>query len=298
MNARNLELIAAENRRSLYPLVDDKTLTKQLAIEAGIAVPELYGLVASDAEIRRLDEILDGHSSFVVKPAHGSGGNGIVVIDGRRGGRFVRSSGVYMDREQLGHHVSNVLSGMYSLGGRADAAVIEQRVEFDDVFADVTYRGVPDIRTIVYRGVPVAAMARLPTRDSDGKANLHQGAVGAGIDLATGHTRHGVCHTRPVDVHPDTMMPIAGIEIPGWPDLLELAARCFDLAPLGYLGVDIVLDRHSGPLVLELNARPGLAIQIANRCGLRFALDRVRSLGSVPEDAAARARLAVELSAA
>jgi alpha-L-glutamate ligase-like protein len=297
MNARNSEFIALENRRRLYPLVDDKARTKRLAAAAGIAVPELYGLIDSDAAIRGLDAMVEGRPGFVVKPAHGSGGNGILVITEIRNGRFLRSNGTYMDREQLGHHVSNVLSGMYSLGGRPDQALIERRIEFDDIFADVTFQGVPDIRTIVYRGVPVAAMARLPTRSSDGKANLHQGAVGAGIDLATGSTTTAVCRSRPVELHPDTLMPIRGIRIPNWRSLLELAASCYEMAPLGYLGVDIVLDRTLGPLVLELNARPGLAIQLANRRGLRTALERVRAVEKIPKEPAARVALAIELLA-
>jgi len=298
MNARNLEMIAEENPRRLYPLVDDKTLTKRLATEAGIAVPEFYGVIESEGGMGELDAILEGRPSFVIKPAQGSGGSGILVVDGTRQERFLRSNGTYLDREQLERHVSNVLSGMYSLGGHPDRALIERRVEFDPVFEDITYRGVPDIRTIVYRGVPIAAMVRLPTSDSDGKANLHQGAVGVGIDMTTGMTTTGVCKSRPVDHHPDTMMPLAGVEIPEWRSLLTLAARCFELAPLGYLGVDIVLDRTLGPLVLELNARPGLAIQLANRRGLRFAIDRVRALDTVPEDASERAALAFTQAAA
>lgn len=293
MNARNLEFIHMENPRRLFPLVDDKTLTKQLATEAGIAIPEFYGVIKSEVGIRELGEILEGRPSFVVKPAHGSGGSGILVVDDTRNGRYQRSNGAYMHLEQIEHHVSNVLSGMHSLGGRPDAALIERRVEFDPLFEDVSYRGVPDIRTIVYRGVPVAAMVRLPTRDSDGKANLHQGAVGVGVDLATGRTTHGVCKSRPVELHPDTLMPLAGIEIPEWPSLLELAARCHSLAPLGYLGVDIVLDRKLGPLVLELNARPGLAIQLANRRGLRAALEHVRGLSEIPSEPKERAMLAI-----
>jgi hypothetical protein len=50
--------------------------------------------------------------------------------------------------------------------------------------------------------------------------------------------------------------------------MLELAARSYELTGLGYQGIDIVLDRDKGPLLLELNARPGLAIQIANQAGL------------------------------
>jgi alpha-L-glutamate ligase-like protein len=121
---------------------------------------------------------------------------------------------------------------------------------------------------IVYRGYPVMAMVRLPTRASRGKANLHQGAVGSGIDIATGVTLNGVVDNEVVAHHPDTSQPIAGLQIPDWHTILDIASRCYELTGLGYIGVDIVLDRDLGPLVLELNARPGLAIQIANRQGL------------------------------
>ena len=50
--------------------------------------------------------------------------------------------------------------------------------------------------------------------------------------------------------------------------MLHIAARTFDMTGLGYLGVDMVIDRERGPLLLELNARPGLQIQVANQKGL------------------------------
>ena len=126
----------------------------------------------------------------------------------------------------------------------------------------------PDIRIIVFLGVPVMSMVRLPTRMSDGKANLHQGALGAGIDIATGETLTAVWGTEIVTKHPDTDKPVTGLVIPNWDSLLALAARCYEMTGLGYQGVDIVLDKDKGPLILELNARPGLNIQIANNAGL------------------------------
>lgn len=275
MNERNARMIAPLNPRKRYPLVDDKLLTKELALKAGIAVPELYGVIETNHDVRHLPGIIAGHEDFVIKPAHGSGGNGILVITGRMGGRFRKASGLLEDEEGLEHHVSNILSGMYSLGGQPDKAMIEYRVRFDPLFAEVSFQGVPDIRTVVYQGYPVIAMVRLPTRSSDGKANLHQGAVGAGIDIATGLTGHGVWYNEIVDRHPDTGAPIAGIAIPDWDRLLELASGCYELTGLGYLGVDVVLDRDLGPLILELNARPGLAVQIANGVGLGARIDQV-----------------------
>jgi len=172
-------------------------------------------------------------------------------------------------------HVNNLLSGIYSLGGRPDKALIEYRVLFDPVFEQVAYQGIPDIRIIVYFGVPVMAMVRLPTRMSKGKANLHQGAIGAGIDISTGRTMTAVWRNSIVAKHPDTGNPVSGIQVPYWDKLLDIAARSWELTGLAYQGIDIVLDRQQGPMILELNARPGLAIQIANRIGLRHRLERI-----------------------
>ncbi|MEQ9737129.1 MAG: alpha-L-glutamate ligase-like protein [Algiphilus sp.] len=294
MNWRNAALIAEQNPRRFYSRVDDKLLTKKLAQGAGIAVPELYAQVRTNHDASDMHQILDALDGFVIKPAHGSGGEGIVVVLGRSGTMFRKASSALIDHEGLTHHVSNILSGMYSLGGQPDTAMIEQRVVFDPLFERITHQGVPDIRTVVYRGVPILAMVRLPTRLSDGKANLHQGAVGAGVDMATGALTTGIWHNQPVDVHPDSHNAIAGLQIPSWERLLEIAARCYELTGLGYLGVDVVLDAHRGPLMLELNARPGLSIQLANRVGLRHRVAEVDRAAPVAAPAGARVAFAMQ----
>jgi alpha-L-glutamate ligase-like protein len=143
------------------------------------------------------------------------------------------------------------------------------------VFQHVAAEGTPDIRVLLYRRVPVMAMLRLPTRQSQGRANLHQGAVAAGIDLASGRTLGGVCAGRAADRHPDSGVAIAGVQIPCWDASLALAMRLADCLGLDYVGIDLLLDAAAGPVVLEANARPGLAIQIANRRGLTGLLDVV-----------------------
>ena len=293
---RNAEFVLAYNPRRNYPRVDDKLITKRLAIEAGLPVPELYAVVREEHEIEELHEKIAQREQFVVKPAHGSGGDGILVVTGRRGGKYRRSNGTFVSRGDFDHHLSNMLSGLYSLGGHPDHLLVEYCVQFDPIFDNVSFRGVPDIRIIVFLGYPVMAMIRLPTRMSDGKANLHQGAIGVGIDIPTGLTRRGVWGNEPVREHPDTEQTIIGLAIPRWEELLSIAARAYELSGLGYVGVDIVLDRQLGPLILELNARPGLAIQIANGNGLVHRLRKVQALeangalaGSV-EDRVAYAR--------
>ncbi len=275
INRRNAEYTLKYNKRKLYPLVDDKLRTKQLAILEDIAVPDLYDVVESQAQKKEMLDILKYYNDFVIKPARGSGGNGILVISGKSKDMFRKLNGVLMAPEELNYHVSKIISGMYSLGGHPDKALIEYKVQFDPVFEVISYLGVPDIRVIVLFGVPVMSMVRLPTRLSDGKANLHQGAIGAGIDIATGKTLTAVWRNDIIYEHPDTGYPVSGITIPSWDILLTISAKCFELTGLGYLGVDIVLDKKLGPLILELNARPGLNIQIANQTGLLKRLEMV-----------------------
>lgn len=294
INQRNADFIMPYNPRHLYPLVDDKLRTKLLAIESHIAVPELYAQVEIEHDVRTLFETLGEHRSFVIKPNKGSGGNGVVVITDRIGDRFTKSSGAIISGLQLQRHTSNILSGMYSLGGTPDSAIIEYRVESDPFFDAISYQGVPDIRVIVFRGIPVAAMLRLPTRGSDGKANLHQGAVGVGIDIKTGITRKGVKANDVTTIHPDTLQAIDGLQIPYWQNILTLAARCSDLVGLNYIGVDIVVDRSKGPLVLELNARPGLNVQLATGRGLLINLRRVQAMSDIPNGAQERVAIAAE----
>lgn len=294
INKRNADYTLVYNPRRLYPLVDDKFNTKKLAEENGIAVPELYGVIQLEGQVRDLPSILEAREDFVVKPAHGSGGEGILVITGRSKDKLRKADGSIVDWAEVSHHVFNVLSGLYSLGGQPDKALIEYRVLFDPIFEAISYQGVPDIRIIVFLGVPVMAMVRLPTRMSNGKANLHQGAIGAGVDIATGRTMPAVWGNEIVEEHPDTGNQVSGVIIPNWRQLLGIAAKCYELTGLGYQGVDIVLDRDKGPLVLELNARPGLNIQIANRSGLLLRLDKVKQYVSDLESIEHRIEYAVQ----
>lgn len=278
MNARNLEFIARYNDRSLYPLVDNKLKTKILAEEFGVPTPALQFVVKEQHEINHIEDQLAERENFVLKPAKGSGGKGILVITGRDESRFVKSSGASLEISDLRRHMSNTLAGLYSLGGTPDIVLIEDLISFDKSFVGYSHEGVPDIRIIVFKGYPVMAMLRLATHESDGKANLHQGAVGVGLALNDGRCLNAVQFAQKITHHPDTQKPLHEINIDNWRDILLLAARCCDMTGLGYLGTDLVLDSVRGPQLLELNARPGLAIQIANGIGLLPRLRHIESL--------------------
>jgi len=275
MNRRNAEYIMRSNPRSSFPLVDDKLKTKQLAEAHQIPTPPLYHVIEHHGDISGLEKVLSGRQDFVIKPARGAGGSGIVLVKGHTLGGFIKQNGEVILTKDLTYHISDILSGIYSLEGLEDRAFIEALVHPDTVFDAVTYCGVPDIRIIVYRGVPAMSMVRLPTRASDGKANLHRGAIGVGIDMAEGTTLAGVHRSGVVTHHPDTHKPVSGIQVPHWERMLLIAAKAVDMTGLHYLGVDLVIDQERGPLLLELNARPGLQIQIANQAGLLMRLELI-----------------------
>jgi alpha-L-glutamate ligase-like protein len=273
MNARNSQFVLPGNPRCNYPRVDNKLLTKQICETHGIPVPQTYAVIERHGDIRRFPDLVGDRQQFVIKPAAGSEGRGITVVARRDAEACYSPSGARTTYVDIRYHLSTLLSGLYSLGGQPDRAIIEQRIIKHPAFEQVAVDGTPDVRIILYRCVPVMAMVRLPTKLSRGRANLHQGAVAAGIHLATGCTMGGVCRDHTITHHPDTGAPIAGLGIPCWDRLLTASMRLADALELSYLGVDFVLDMDHGPVVLEANARPGLAIQIANRCGLRPRLE-------------------------
>ncbi len=284
MNRRNADYILNYNRRKFYPLVDDKLKTKQLLEENGLPTPVLYFEFRYEFELRYIREIRH-LKKFAIKPARGAEGRGILVIADKSDKGWLTTSGELLTADDIEYHVSNILAGLYSLSGVDDHAFIEYFVQSHPVFQPFTKKGVPDIRVILYRGIPVMSMLRLPTIQSKGKANLHQGAVGAGVDMLKGITLGGVHKNQLVEKHPDTQAAIAGHQIPFWNYILETAAKTHEIFKLGYFGIDFVIDRQLGPLILELNARPGLSIQLANRHGLLprlAAVDQHKNVESLP----------------
>lgn len=277
MNARNAAYILDHNPRALFPVVDDKLKMRDLCVKIGVPTPDVYRVVAYPWMLRRLPEMLDGLEEFVVKPNRGSAGRGVLVIVGRDGNAFIRHNGERISADQLRQHLSDVLSGMYSLGGRPDEAILQQRVRMHQAFQPVSYKGIPDIRVVLFRDEPAMAMLRLPTRASNGRANLHQGGIGTGVDLDSGLTNHAVLRNRSVTEHPDTGVPVVGMQVPYWQQVLDMSCKVSRAVGLGYVGVDIVVDAEHGPMLLEANARPGLAIQIANNKGLLHRLAEIEN---------------------
>lgn len=281
MNARNLTYIRPHNLKKSKRLADNKIRSKHMLKKAGVPVPRLIAQISSRRTLESFDwNILP--PSFVIKPNKGLGGDGIIVIYGRKRGTddvWIKSNGKTITLNDLKIHIGHILDGEYSLSNTPDIAFFEERLKLSKEFRPYAYKGIPDIRIIIYNKVPVMAMLRLPTKESGGKANLQQGGIGVGIDMARGTTTTAVQgKSKIIEYVPDTRLLLSGIKIPYWNEILTLAIKAQDASGLGFLGADIAIDRDDGPVFLELNARPGLSIQVANMAGLKRRLERVEGL--------------------
>ncbi|MFZ3031923.1 MAG: sugar-transfer associated ATP-grasp domain-containing protein [Candidatus Moraniibacteriota bacterium] len=281
MNARNLEYIRPNNRKRSMEIADSKLLCKRLLKKNNLGVSALIAKIKTEEELEQFDwtTLPD---SFALKPNRGFGGEGIVVVYARKKNRidaWVKADGSIITVEDLRSHIRNILDGSFSLANTPDIAFFEERLKLLKLFKPYSFKGIPDIRVIVFNHVPVMAMLRLPTRASDGKANLQQGAIGVGIDLATGTTTTAIIGKgHLIEYVPDTRLVLSGIKIPYWKEILRMSVEAQALSGLGFLGADIAIDRDRGPVILELNARPGLSIQLANLAGLKSRLKRVAGL--------------------
>jgi len=269
LNKRNREYIAKYNPANLYPHTA-KDKMKITFHQLGIPTPQTYAIIHDIKEIVVVEKVIREHDSFVIKPASGLGGEGILVLDkvSEKGEEYFRGRNRNFSIEDIKHHLVQILDGQYS-SEWSDVAIIEEKINPDMAIVNYYWRGVPDIRVIVFEGFPVMAMTRLPTKESGGTANIHKGAISMGLTIAEGKgvnpywKGHGGSRKR----HPDTKAVLTDMHLENWPRILEIAAFAQAASRLGYAGVDIVLD-EKGPVVLEVNKRPGLEIQNTNLAGL------------------------------
>lgn len=304
LNSRNHLYTSVYNSRKGKVTANSKLLTKKTLKEAKVRVPETFAVISSMDALENFD-FLSLPTDFVLKPNNGLGGQGIVVIE-RRGefaGEWIDSTGELWRVADLRLHMADILAGRYSMDDVSDIAYIEERVRVHPIFEKYSYHGTPDIRVIVFNKIPIMSYVRLPTEESGGRANLFQGAAAVGIDIATGITTYGIHHAKSTEFFPGTRRKLANIQIPHWEEILETAIAATEAIGLGYMASDIVLqpmietqksqissplrsseassqigEQKAVPMVLEVNAQPGLKIQIANRAGLRERLLRVKGL--------------------
>ncbi len=280
INARNLLYLKPSNTKRANRIADNKLLAKKLLSRNGLPVLQDFAIIKNYEELKNFDwNILP--KSFTLKPNRGLGGEGILIVYGRKKQApcpWVKADKKTVQVKDLQNHILNILEGNFSKTGLPDIAFFEERIKLLKLFKPYSYRGIPDIRIIIYNGVPIMAELRLPTKESGGRANLHLSGIGVGIDMGTGVTTTAIQKDQIIEYLPDSRLPLRGIHIPEWKEALRMAIHAQLISRIGFLGIDIAIDRDKGPVILELNTRPGLSIQIANLAPLQDRLKRVKGL--------------------
>ena len=268
INSRNRDYVSLRNPKAALRMATDKLATKQRLHEYNVPAPETYLEVSHQQDIEETVKQMQDLGSFVVKPNRGSKGKGIAVISEGSASGFTTVSGKEVTTQEMRLLLSEIIQGQHSQSGEADVAFLERVVIQPECLDRIAPYGLADIRLIVVEGTLECAMLRLPTIGSGGKANLHQGAVAGAIDLDSGKIVSAARRGVVIEMHPDSGERICGYQIPHWPAIKAMAERCYEAINLGFMGVDISLDRTRGPLVLEVNGRPGLEIQNVMQRGL------------------------------
>jgi alpha-L-glutamate ligase-like protein len=275
MTVRNREFVGKYNPPDVMALMT-KDAAKALLMPLGVPVATTYMILRERADLEKFKSWLREHDKFALKPSSGYGGEGIMLVKGRTGELYNTNFGP-RTKSQIETHAFLIIEGQFH-GGQDDSAVVEELLVQNESLRSIVPIGLADIRVISLLGYPVMAMIRIPTELSGGKANIHMGAVAAGIRISTGIIFHSVWTGLPSPDHPDTGARLLGQMIPLWDEVLEVASEAQKLTGLGFAGVDIALDQNKGPVVMEVNRRPGLEIQNANAAGLLRRLNMIEKL--------------------
>ncbi len=267
INRRNIDYIYTGSSRKFFRLADRKLETKKILEKAGLPFPETLGIFTEFREIVDFETISGEWKNFVIKPDRGKMGSGIMVLGERSDSGFWDTDGNEIVHSKIRKRLGDIILGVYS-NGLNDIAFIEERIYPHHFFSDLYPRGLSDIRIITYRKEPVMAMMRIPTGESGGRANLHQGGVGVAVEISSGLTYAASIKRGKIEKHPDTGAGLVGKKIPFFKDMLRMCGMLPDDIRLNYLGFDFAVDRERGPLILEINARPGLEIQNIGNAGL------------------------------
>src|SRR5688572_20201713 len=91
LNRRNYDLISRYNPRSQFQVVDHKLKTKAALRTLQIPVVETFMVYRLQRDILRFAEQSQAWEEFVIKPAQGAGGEGVVIVTGKSAGGFVLS---------------------------------------------------------------------------------------------------------------------------------------------------------------------------------------------------------------
>lgn len=180
-----------------------------------------------------------------------------------------------LSEQEFKRMLVDTLDGKNSTGIIKDKIMIEEKLLPSQQFKTFCEWGLADIRIIVFNLVPVAAMIRIPTKKSEGKANLAKGGIALKIDIGTGRVSY---ERKSIKKHfPETYENFKKINLEYREEILNLSSKIQYFVNLWYLALDWVIT-ESWPKLLEINARAGLDIQKITKVKLEEALKKISGL--------------------
>lgn len=274
MNARNLKYIRKKNQGDSVSLADSKMKTKMFLSERGIPFAETYAQICTHQELSSFDFSSIPVDAFVIKPNHGSKWQGILIVKRNKQKKYI-ISGSEWSEDEIRLYMRDIISGEFSLYGNHDSCIIEELLVPGKFFSKYSRYWLADIRIIVYNYVPITAMIRMPTALSGGKANLAQGGIWLGLNIASGEVISFYQHKRNyTDIFPSPWEFLKGTRVSYWDKVLLHSSQIQFHTGLWYLALDWVITKN-WPKLLEINARAGLEIQNVNLVPLAKRLEQV-----------------------
>ena len=313
MNARNLKYIKRFNPKKAIRLADNKLKTKKFLSLRGIPVPETFAIIDSRKTLFDFDRKSLPEKEFVIKPNKGSKWKGIMIVEmkeiwrkseenikkiwkngmfffsrfGEKMKIFRKGSNEWLifkvwkevySYDDFIRRLIDILDWKYSLTFWWDKILIEEKLEPGENFKQFCQWWLADIRVIVFNLIPVAAMVRMPTPWSWGKANLAQWGVWLGIEVGSWKIK-SMYYKRKIYTKdfPWDFAKFWRKKIPFWDDILLYSSKIQYFVNIWYLALDWVIT-DEGPKLLEINARAGLEVQNASNLPLKRRLEKIADI--------------------
>lgn len=306
INRRNLEYIKKLNPQKNIRLADNKYKTKQFLEQRGIPVPKTYAHITERKQLLDFDFGSLPSDVFVAKPNKWSKWKWIFILKrlpsvSHESNHWIfqqisASIEDYLYRDLVDYpygytyrdtvlsdrvlkkKLVAVLEWNYTLANRPDTILVEEKILPGSGFEQFCEYGLADIRVIVCNLVPVAAMLRVPTAKSWWVANLAQGGMAFGVDIATWQIRTLATDSKIYyKDFPEEYKHLYKFTIPFWDDILLHSANIQYFVNMGYIWVDWVITAD-GPKLLEVNGKAWLEIQNIIGMPLQRSLDKITDL--------------------
>lgn len=280
VNKRFLKYIKPLNPQKDIKLADSKLKTKNLLKNLDIPYPKLIDVIKNRKQLKNYDFSKLYWQDFVIKPNKWSKGKWIMICSVKKLNDefFIKVWNKLLSQDEFKKYLIDILDWKYSLTLWNDIILIEEKIEPSDEFKIFCEYWLADIRLIVMNLVPVMAMLRYPTLKSWWKANIAAWWIWFWIDIWTWKIvsmyKDRIIYTKNF---PKEYQQFYNKTIPYWDDILLYSSQIQYFTNIWYLWLDWVISKK-WPMLLEINARAWMEIQLVNWEWLEKRLRKIHDL--------------------